>query len=90
MTVARLDEDEDCGCGCGAWSGDHCQWSGPAGEMVAVEYMPEQYRGSHEAAGNRGSYPSNGAQRLRVSRECAGMMITHDGDWCSIISAAGR
>jgi len=85
---ARLDEDEDededVVCECGDWCGEACAWTGPQADTVLVEYMPEQHRASHEAAGNRGSYPSNGAQRIRVSRECAANMIRHDGEWCEI------
>lgn len=77
-------------CECGEWSGERCQWSGPSAQMVAVEYMPEQHRASHEAAGNRGSYPRNGARRLRVSATCAALMIKHDGDWCEIIGASAQ
>jgi hypothetical protein len=40
-------------------------------ETVLVEHMPESLRASHEAAGNRGVYPHNGALRLRVSQGCA-------------------
>ena len=51
--------------------GDQCEWTGPASEMVVIEWMPEYLRASHEAAGNDGSYPDNGALRLRVNVECA-------------------
>lgn len=81
---ADADEDEDVVCECGDWCGEACAWTGPQADTVLVEYMPEQHRASHEAAGNRGSYPSNGAQRIRVSRECAAHMVRHDGEWCEI------
>jgi hypothetical protein len=51
--------------------------------MVTVETMPEHLRASHEAAGNSGSYPHNGAVRLTVTRACARIMLDTDGDWCS-------
>lgn len=74
-------------CQCGEWSGDPCQWSGPASGMVTVEWMPEHLRASHEAAGNSGRYPANGARRIAVSRSCANAMIEHDGEWVRIVGA---
>jgi hypothetical protein len=55
---------------------------GPCGEPEApvnVEYMPIYRRGSHEAAGNRGRWPQNGARRLKLNEECAEALV--DGDW---------
>jgi hypothetical protein len=75
----------DVHCKCGAWSGERCQWSGSAGDTAVVEWMPCHLRGSHEAAGCRGIYGANGAQRIRVSLDCAKQMMEHDPDWCSII-----
>jgi hypothetical protein len=75
-------------CACGKWSGEPCGWSGPESGTVLVEYMPEQHRDSHAAAGNAGGYPSNGAVRLRVERSCADLMMDTDGDWCSIVTLA--
>ena len=74
-------------CQCGEWSGERCAWSGPETETVTVEWMPEQYRGSHTAARNAGVYPANGARHLQVHRKCAASMIEHDGAWCSIVEA---
>lgn len=73
-------------CECGAWAGECCQWSGPRSETVVVEWMPEQIRASHVAAGNRGSYPHNGAVRNRVARSCADWMIEHDPEWVEVVS----
>ncbi len=75
-------------CDCGAWSGESCAWAGPVTETVIVEYMPEQHRSSHQAAGNAGSYPHNGAERVRVHSDCAKFMVEHDADWCSIVEGA--
>lgn len=72
-------------CECGAWSGERCSWVGPESDTVLVEYMPEQHRASHTAAGNRGMRPGNGANRIRVERSCADGMVEHDGDWCEIV-----
>ena len=76
-------------CQCGEHRGDRCSWSGPQSETVLVEYMPAQHRGSHRAAGNRGTYPANGAVLIRVSAECGDAMVEHDGEWCSIMADAG-
>ena len=65
------DEAEVVDCECGHAMGEPCQWSGPKGETLVVEWMPEQYRESHRAAGNSGQYPHNGALRLRVHLDCA-------------------
>ena len=66
-------------CECGRVTGVKCGWSGPAVETVLVEHMPEHLRASHEAAGNRGVYPHNGAVRLRVARSCVADVV--DGEW---------
>lgn len=70
-------------CECGDWRDEGCGWVGPRTETVIVEWTPKYLRESHTAAGNRGQYSVNGAQRSRVSRDCADMMIEHDGEWCS-------
>lgn len=69
-------------CGCGEWTGEACCWEGPLADMVAVEYMPESVRASHEAARNRGVYPHNGAVRVACCRDCA---VEADGEWTEII-----
>jgi hypothetical protein len=60
-----------CHCECGEAAGRRCEWTGPIEETVLIEYMPVYLRGSHEAAGNWGIYPHNGALRLRVEASCA-------------------
>ncbi len=77
----RFCGDDGVECECGEWSGEACAWSGPKGETVLVEFMPEQHRASHRAAGNRGSYPHNGSIRIRVERSCADRMVETDGEW---------
>jgi hypothetical protein len=72
-------------CECGEWCGERCEWTGPKADTVRVEWMPEQHRASHEAARNRGTYPHNGAIRLRVSAECADHMVEADGEWVTRI-----
>ena len=53
------------------------------GERV-VEYMPTYLRASHEAAGNSGSYPANGAIRVLVG---ANEQIDED-EWTSVVRPA--
>lgn len=72
-------------CQCGEWSGEQCAGTAPAGNRVRVEFMPDEHRSSHDAAGNCGSYPDNGSQRVWVSPECAALMIQFDGEWCEIV-----
>ncbi len=72
-------------CGCGQVTGVRCEWSGPESETVVVEHMPRSLRGSHEAAGNSGSWPSNGADRIRMERSCADMIVESEGGWAEIV-----
>lgn len=78
-------------CRCGAWTGEPCRWSGPTSEMVTVEYMPEHLRSQHQAAGNSGSYPYNGAMRVTVSATCADRLLNggdgSDDGWAWIVEA---
>lgn len=73
--LARQEEedevDEDVHCECGEITGEACSWKGPEDETRTVDHMPEWLRASHEAAGNSGTYPHNGAQRLTLHVECA-------------------
>jgi len=74
-------------CGCGLWVGQPCEASPMRrSEMVVVEWMPQQYRASHVAARCVGHWPHNGAVRVRVHPECAGMILRHDPSWTSIES----
>jgi hypothetical protein len=43
--------------------------------------MPYHLRSSHQAAGNSGSYPTNGAERVRVEQSCAESILESDPDW---------
>jgi hypothetical protein len=76
-------------CECGEATGERCAWSGPAHETVVLEWMPEEHRASHKAAGgNFGVYPHNGAVRLRCERSCAERLVESDGpDWARIVEA---
>lgn len=56
-------------CACGEVTGVRCVAT--RGELVVVETMPGHLRASHAAANNRGLWPSNGAVRLHMTRECA-------------------
>ena len=62
-------------CECGELTGERCAWTGPLTETEVIEYMPEHLRSSHVAAGNSGTCPRNGAQRIRVERSCAERLI---------------
>jgi hypothetical protein len=75
-------------CGCGDVTGVACDWTGLADEMVVVEWMPEHLRGSHEAAGNAGVYPANGARRTAMERSCAEGVVDGLEEWASIRSGA--
>jgi hypothetical protein len=70
-------------CECGAITGMQCEWSGALAETVILEWMPEWLRAGHIEAGNRGSYPRNGAQHLRVSRSCAEALA---GEWATVVT----
>lgn len=72
-------------CECGSITTVRCSWVGAKSDTVTVEHMPEQHRASHEAAGNRGVYPHNGAVRLQLSPECAESLC--DGDWTTQVEA---
>jgi len=71
-------------CQCGEALGAPC--SEPAGDdAVVVEWMPEWLRDSHAAAGNSGSYPANGAERLRCAPACAEALLESEGDWARAV-----
>lgn len=72
-------------CECGAVSGSACAYDGPSTAMVVVEWMPEYLRPSHEAAGNSGSWPHNGSERLEVSADCADWIVEGEGDWAELV-----
>ncbi len=57
-------------------------------DHVLVETIPVSDRGSHEAAGNAGVYPSNGARRVIMHRDDAEALVESDGGWSRIIRAA--
>lgn len=88
------DDDEDVGiaveprtvrCECGQYTGERCVWIGSPDDTVVVEYMPMHLRASHEAAGNVGRYPHNGAVRVRCERSCAESIVANDPDWAWIV-----
>lgn len=72
-------------CGCGAWTGERCGLVRPLADLVTVEVIPEHLRASHEAAGNRGSYPHNGADRALVAPACADDLLAEHGEWARIV-----
>jgi hypothetical protein len=72
-------------CQCGEIYGERCAWTGPRHETVTVEVMPLYLRASHEAAGNRGVYPHNGALRLRVERSCGERLLETEEGWAEVL-----
>jgi hypothetical protein len=75
-------------CECGRVMGERCEWTGPRAETVVIEWMPEQHRVDHTRAGNSGSYPYNGAVRLRLGASCAERVAETDGEWTSIVESS--
>lgn len=75
-------------CACGEWTGERCEWIGMPSETVMVEYMPPCLRASHEAAHNHGTYPANGAVRVRVERGCADLLLEDEDEreWSRVVS----
>jgi hypothetical protein len=66
------------------WAGCKTRRTDMAAENILslIEYMPAHLRASHEAAGNRGYYPHNGAERVIV----AGPVDPTDlSDWARIV-----
>lgn len=57
-------------------------------DLVVVEVMPRSTRASHEAAGNRGRYPANGAERYLVEALVAAELAEGDPDWTEILRDA--
>lgn len=77
----EAEDDAEAGatpCECGEATGVQCEWTGPEDETIVVEWMPHHLRASHEAAGNWGVYPLNGAIRLRVHPECADRIMSDE------------
>lgn len=62
-----------------AWA-RHAGWIDGRGDMVIVEAMPEEHKGSHRTAGNWGVYPHNGAVRSVESRGAAEEIVAQDPD----------
>jgi len=74
-------------CACGEVTGERCASTEPA--KVTVEWMPIRLRASHEAAGNRGAYPANGARRFLVTLRCAYDLLASDGGWTLVVAPRG-
>lgn len=75
-------------CECGEVTGEYCGWTGQRRETVLIDWMPEWIRASHTAARNAGSWPANGALRLRVYRGCAESIAERDGQWTRAVGGA--
>lgn len=73
----------------GSTSGSIGDWViDPVVDDVVVEYMPEYLRSSHEAAGNSGRWPHNGATRYACSAALAEDMTEVFGNWCRVVPGA--
>ena len=68
-------------CQCGEVTGTQCEQFRKRHEMLVVEWMPYEHRASHEAAGNRGEYPGNGALRLLCAADCAALLVENEEGW---------
>lgn len=68
-------------CQCGEVTQVKCTRFRKRGEMMVVEWMPYHLRASHEAAGNRGEYPGNGALRLLCCIQCGTAMLENEQGW---------
>lgn len=80
--LAGLVDDADLvDCSCGETSDEPCPEVRLRSDLVTIEWMPEHLRASHEAAGNSGTYPENGAVRLCVARSCADRLLEQDAEW---------
>jgi len=53
--------------------------------FTLIEYMPEYLRASHEAAGNAGIYPHNGAVRAWVTGSPDEVAALLDTDWAEVV-----
>lgn len=74
-------------CECGQASGEACDATLRRDAVVTVEWMPRSLRANHEAAGNSGVWPHNGAERLRCDEACADAIVESDPEWSSIVSS---
>lgn len=82
-----VEDEKNLRCECGDWSGERCS-AHTVLEHTIVEWMPEHLRAGHVAARNYGTYPHNGAVRLRVTPACADAMIKDDGEWIHRVDRA--
>lgn len=76
--LAQLIEQR--GCECHQAMIHECQRLVEDAEAVELEWMPPWLRASHDAAGNWGTYPANGAYLLRLCPECAEELRETDAD----------
>lgn len=70
-------------CQCARATGHFCQAAVDPANVVIVERMPVWLRASHTAAGNSGTWPHNGAERLACTDDCASLLVDGDEEWTS-------
>jgi hypothetical protein len=54
-------------------------------DLVVVETIPGYLRALHVAAGNSGTWPHNGAERIVMDRADAEELVEHDSGWSEIL-----
>jgi hypothetical protein len=70
--------EENLRCSCGEFTGEDCgKVIGETG-CTSLIFMPAYLVASHVAAGNWGSYPHNGSQKILISQECADYILHTD------------
>jgi hypothetical protein len=74
-------------CECGEVTGQPCGWRGEIDETTILEFMPECWRDSHRSARNHGTWPDNGALRLRISKKCVAALAS---EWTRDIGPGWR
>lgn len=72
-------------CQCGEATEVRCAYDGRGDGWRVIIWMPVYLRASHEAAGNRGVWPYNGALLLSVSPDCADALVETDGEWTEVL-----
>lgn len=81
----RRMREATCGCQCGRFVGTECDADLRECGSVTLEVMPRDMRASHEASGNAGSWPHNGALRLTVTPGHAQDVIEEENGWARVV-----
>lgn len=57
--------------------------------IAIIEVMPDHLRASHQAAGNWGQYPHNGAERMVIDAEDVGDYVSDDDEYDHVVCVVG-